>query len=147
MLKFFSLRPPVRLRPGFTLMEILISLVVLAIGCLAAITMQTSTMGGAAQAFNLTEATFLVESEIERLKSTAFGRVAATSPAPVSLTRDGQDCPADGSKGPCYILTTRVESRTPTSQSLWISIEVGFPGLDPDQKLVYDTLLFYLDFV
>jgi type IV pilus modification protein PilV len=135
------------LRPGFTLLEILVSMVVLAIGCLAALSMQTSTMERGAQAYNLTVASFLAESEIERLKSMSPGRAQAVSSAPVRLTRDGAPCPTDGSLGPCYIRTTTVVPRVPTSQSLWVSVKIEIPGPAGTRSLTYDTLIFYLNFV
>ena len=134
---------------GFTLLEILVSLVVLAIGCLAAISMQTSTMEGGAQAYNTTVASFLAESEIERLQSLSRGRALAVSPDPnnpatANLTRDGSAC--DPAGGLCYTRTTTILDCTPTSQNLWVSIRIDFPGRSQSQSLVYDTLIFYLDF-
>ena len=129
---------------GFTLLEILVSLVVLAIGCLAVVSMQTSTMEGGAQAYNMTVASFLAESEIERLQSMSRGRALATSTAPANLTRDGSAC--DPSNNPCFTRTTTIVDRTPTSQNLWVSIRIDFPGRSQQQSLIYDTLIFYLDF-
>jgi prepilin-type N-terminal cleavage/methylation domain-containing protein len=149
MLKPSPAHRPARLKPGFTLLEILVSLVVLAIGCLAAISMQTSTMEGGALAYHMTVASFLAESEIERLQSLTRGRARVEPATPANLTRDGSACPADGSRGPCYTRTTTVLPGAPTSQNLWVSIRVDFPGQSSNSKrgsLVYDTLIFYLDF-
>ena len=132
-------------RAGFTLIEILISLVVLAIGCLAALSMQTSTMEDGSQAYSLTVATFLAESETERLQALSRGRVLSLPSTPVSLARDGTACPADGSKGPCYIRTVKVLDQYPTTQSVMVSIEVTFPG--PGRRSqIYDMIISYTDF-
>ena len=147
MLKPSPAHRPARLKPGFTLLEILVSLVVLAIGCLAAISMQTSTMEGGALAYHMTVASFLAESEIERLQSLTRGRARVEPATPANLTRDGSAC--DPSRGPCFTRTTTIRDRTPTSQNLWVSIRVDFPGQSSNSKrgsLVYDTLIFYLDF-
>ena len=145
-------------RPGFTLLEILVSVVVLAIGCLAVISMQTSTMEGGARAYNLTVASFLAESEIERLQTLSRGVARAVSPDPAHpatayLTRDGSAC--DISTASCYKRTTTIINGAPTSQNLWVSIRIDSlerkPGKQPaerspEQSLVYDTLIFFLDF-
>ena len=135
-------RPPA----GFTLVEILVSLVVLAIGSLAALSMQTSTMENGSQAYQMTTAAFLAESEIEHLQSLTCQQVASTAAAPINLTQDGQACPADGSRGPCFIRTVRVAPSYPTSLSVGVSVEVRAPGPGPARSLVYDTILTYYNF-
>jgi prepilin-type N-terminal cleavage/methylation domain-containing protein len=148
MLKSFPAGRPAFLKPGFTLMEILVSVAVLAIGCLAAISMQTKTMSGGAQAYDLTVASFLAESEIERLKSLARGRAkdpyddAGSNPA--RLTPKGWPCDDDNT-GPCYIRETEFHDGTPTSMNLWVRVRV-WPEKHPSKVLTHDALIFFLEF-
>jgi prepilin-type N-terminal cleavage/methylation domain-containing protein len=72
-----SLRPSSAARGGFTLVEILITIVVIAFGCLAALTMQSAALRGNTMAEHMTIATFLTESELERLKSLTYEEVNA----------------------------------------------------------------------
>jgi type IV pilus assembly protein PilV len=60
---------------GFTLIEVLIAIFVLSIGVLAVGMMQISSINGNKIAFNISEASFLAESELERLLSIPFGDV------------------------------------------------------------------------
>jgi len=60
---------------GFTLVEVLVTVVVIALGCLAALWMQSAAMRGNAQSDHLTAATSLAESEIERLRSLSFNEL------------------------------------------------------------------------
>ncbi|MDR2349377.1 MAG: type II secretion system GspH family protein [Deltaproteobacteria bacterium] len=68
--QFFPSR--VSLKEGFTLVEILITIAVLAFGCFAALMMQSAALRGNVRADNLTVATFIAETEIERLKAMSF---------------------------------------------------------------------------
>ncbi|MDR2613049.1 MAG: prepilin-type N-terminal cleavage/methylation domain-containing protein [Deltaproteobacteria bacterium] len=59
-------------RGGFTLVEVLITVAVIAFGCLAALLMQSASLRGNSMSDFMTVATFLSESEMERLKSLAY---------------------------------------------------------------------------
>ncbi|MDR1080443.1 MAG: prepilin-type N-terminal cleavage/methylation domain-containing protein [Deltaproteobacteria bacterium] len=60
------------LKRGFTLVEVLVTIAVIAFGCLAALLMQSSALRSNTMSDFMTVATFLSESEIERLKSLTF---------------------------------------------------------------------------
>ena len=61
---------------GFTLIEVLISITVFAIGILAVITMQTSGVNGNARAQNISEATNLAADQVESLLNTPYSAIA-----------------------------------------------------------------------
>jgi prepilin-type N-terminal cleavage/methylation domain-containing protein len=61
-----------RSRGGFTLVEVLVTVAVIAFGCLAALLMQSAALRGNTMADNMTVATFIAESEMERLKALSF---------------------------------------------------------------------------
>jgi type IV pilus assembly protein PilV len=139
-------RRPGRKAFGFTLIEVLVSLVVLAIGCLAVISMQHSSMDGGVQAYSTTVASFLAESEVERLQVLSRGRVVAINNNPVRLTKDGGACPPAPTAVPCYTRTVTVTRNHPTQNSVGLSVRVDFPGRPGGQSIVYDTFITYLDF-
>jgi prepilin-type N-terminal cleavage/methylation domain-containing protein len=62
---------------GFTLVEVLVTIVVIAFGCLAALLMQSNALRSNTMSDNMTVATFLAESEMERLKSLTFEEMTA----------------------------------------------------------------------
>lgn len=61
---------------GFTLIEVLISITVFAIGILAVITMQTSGVSGNARAQNISEATNQAADQVESLLNTPYSAIA-----------------------------------------------------------------------
>ncbi len=88
---------------GFTLIEVLISITVFAIGILAVITMQTTAVSGNARAQNISEATNLAAGQVEILLNTAYtaivdGAGASTNAGQAGLN-DGMTAgtTADGS--------------------------------------------------
>jgi type IV pilus assembly protein PilV len=64
---------------GFTLIEVMIAISVLSIGVLAVGMMQISSINGNKTAFDISEASFLAESELERLLSIPFDNVIDTN--------------------------------------------------------------------
>ncbi|MDR1036123.1 MAG: prepilin-type N-terminal cleavage/methylation domain-containing protein [Deltaproteobacteria bacterium] len=62
---------------GFTLVEVLVTIAVIAFGCLAALLMQSSALRSNTMSDHMTVATFVAESEIERLKSLTFEELNA----------------------------------------------------------------------
>ena len=132
-------------KPGFTLLEILVSVVILAIGCLVVISMQTSTMEGGARAHSLTTASFLAESEVERFKALSRGELLALSSDPVFLTREGRRC-TPPSRDTCYERSFIITEDYPTSNSVGVSMKVAPPRLAGGGPLIYDTFITYMNF-
>ncbi len=64
---------------GFTLIEVLISITVFAIGILAVITMQTSAVSGNAKAQNISEATNLAANQVESMLNTSYSSIVNNS--------------------------------------------------------------------
>jgi type IV pilus modification protein PilV len=132
---------------GFTLVEILVSLMVLAVGCLGAISLQISAMKGGAQADQMTVAYFIAESQLELLRSKSFNDVPSflsDLKQPEILWRDGQKLHEDKEcTTRCYSRTTTIRPKHPTTLSHEIFIEVkgpgGVQGLDNDTFLSNDS--------
>jgi prepilin-type N-terminal cleavage/methylation domain-containing protein len=61
-----------KLPQGFTLVEVIVTMIVLSFGCIAVLHMQSSSLRGSSKSDYITVATFLAESETERLKALNF---------------------------------------------------------------------------
>jgi prepilin-type N-terminal cleavage/methylation domain-containing protein len=68
---------PTSCNQGFTLVEILVTILVLTFGCFAALMMQSAALRGSTKADHLTVATFVAETEMERLKAMTFQDLTA----------------------------------------------------------------------
>jgi prepilin-type N-terminal cleavage/methylation domain-containing protein len=118
-------------RRGFTLVELIITVCVLSFGCLAVLQMQSASMRGSNLADNLTAATFLAESEMERLKSLPFTDLTLEANLGTvtteNLNRMGEVC-LTPPNCPNYHFTRTINyySNTPTSFSHQVEIEVSW---------------------
>ena len=118
--------------PGFTLIEILVTVVVIAMGCLAALWLQSVAMRGHAQSDHLTAATSLAESELERLRSLPWADLTveveehgAAGWTQTALNRQGLVEPEG--RGPwTYTRVTRYYAKQPTSLSHQVVVEVSW---------------------
>lgn len=126
---------------GFTLTELLVSMLVLAVGCMAVISMQASGMNAGDRAGNLSVATFLAESQAEWIQTMALDKIQFLSKAPEKLTWDGSACPSSASDNQCFTRTTNTACFTPTTRSCEVSITVAWQGADGKHSLVYDTVV------
>ena len=125
--------------PGMSLVELLVAMVLLAIGVLAALNMQASAMTNGKVANNLAIGSFLAESKIEILQAMEFNEIAFVPEDPELLTMDGESCTA-GSPGCDFVRTTTVVSSAPTSRSFEVSVEVSWAGAK-NNAVVYDAVI------
>ncbi|MDR1395206.1 MAG: prepilin-type N-terminal cleavage/methylation domain-containing protein [Deltaproteobacteria bacterium] len=141
----------VRLLGGFTLVEVLVSVAVIAFGCLAVSQMQISSMRGNLTAANITVASILAESEMERLKSlpeAAFQEeVRDGSREEGPLNRLGLLCPV-GQECSGYIFTRRIRffPGFPTTLSTQAAVEVTWADSSGGHSVAYNTALTALTF-
>jgi len=135
-------RPEARpkLATGFTLTEVLVSMLVLVVGCMAVISMQATGMNAGDRAARMSVATFLAESQIEWLQTMRVDRVRYVSKQPEKLTRDGSVC--SGAPGEfCYTRTTLTTCFTPTTRSCEVAVTVEWQAADGSKTLSYDTVV------
>jgi type II secretory pathway pseudopilin PulG len=148
------------------MVELLVSVLVLTIGCLAALSLQARAINADNQAQQVTIAAFLAESQAEKLRTVAFNTVYLEEDAVgKKLTREGEDCPA-GSDKICYLrkiwinkeplddqgfeaATPKKIEPTPTPGSLVVTVAVWWPAnADPKKvqpRVIYDTIISTLD--
>ena len=127
-------------RPGFTLVEILVSVLIITAGLSSAIFLQVMTVRHGTKADNLTVASLLAESEIERLKTyTNYNKIpAGVAAGEESLTREGEPCPPGSAQ--CFRRVTEIESGSPTRRSHTVTVTVSWDGTG-DNQVVYEAIL------
>jgi Tfp pilus assembly protein PilV len=135
-----------------TLVELLVSMILLAIGCLAALNLQATTMTQGNRSHQLTIASFLAESHAETLRTLAFNAVdQSENTTPTKVTQAGEVCsgatpPADcSSDAKCYWRTTTITPKSPTPSSLEVAVQVEWPADTKRQKVTYSTVISTLD--
>jgi prepilin-type N-terminal cleavage/methylation domain-containing protein len=137
---------------GFTLTEILVTVVVIAMGCLGALWMQSVAMRGHAQSEHLTVASSLAESEIERLRSLPFAELTSevedheSSPACLILNRLGErlpgNCsPSGGPASKTYWRKVEYFKRQPTNLSHQVQVTVEWRDAHGPHQVVYTAAL------
>lgn len=135
-------RPAGSAPAGFTLIEVLVTVMVIAIGCLAVIQLQATAMRGGSQADQLTVASFLIESEIERLRSLEFAAVPAEA-GTKCLNRTGVVIPCDAANASVfpYTLTTTITAGTPTSLSHQAVVALRWRDAHGPHQMSYDAII------
>jgi prepilin-type N-terminal cleavage/methylation domain-containing protein len=136
---------------GFTLVEILVTIAVITFGCLAALIMQSAALKGNTRSDHLTVATFLAESEIERLKSISFddltaeidpGNTLVSTSSTKRMNRFMKEC--TGVELPAcvnypYTMTTNFYPRYPTNSTHQAVVTVAWNESIGPQSIVYST--------
>ena len=127
---------------GFTLVEILVTVVVIALGCLAVLWMQAVAMRGNSQSEHLSVASTLAKSEIERLKCFSFDDLKKElenlkTAGAVKLNRQG----LTQAQGGRYTRTIAFDEKKPTSRSHQVEIKVEWRDAHGDHEVVYTAVL------
>jgi prepilin-type N-terminal cleavage/methylation domain-containing protein len=140
-------------RPAFTLVEILITIAVLAFGCLAVLLMQSSALRGNTLADNLTVATFLAGSELERIKSLSRENLEEEIDlAPMAVhyvNRLGQICPnadPDDCKNFPFTRTLTFYQKKPTTFSNQAEVEVAWIDNSGPHRVLSSTIITFFTF-
>lgn len=127
---------------GFTLIEVMIALVVLAVGLLALGTMQIVSIRANAFSSEMTYSTMLAQQQLETLKNLSFSDADLTVGIHDTL-------PAIIEKGASYTVTWEVEDTTADMKTItmnvtWESLrlgEAGQPAEDREVKTTFKTII------
>ena len=137
---------------GFTLVEVLVTTLVIAVGCLGVLHMQSLSMQSGSKADQETVAAFLAESRLEALRAAPFTDLDAGKTTTL-CTREGVCCDksnasacvgrnpdtnADYPKFP-YEIGTTVITGEPTSFSKRIEIQITWNDVYGKRTLKYDA--------
>jgi type IV pilus assembly protein PilV len=109
---------------GFTLIEVMIAVVILAAGILALATMQIVSIRSNAFSTEMTYATMLAQSRFEQIRNTPYDSIPPTSGTP-----DTEIVPASAtSKGISYTIQRTVNDNDPTTDMKTIELDVLWQG-------------------
>ncbi|MDR0356416.1 MAG: prepilin-type N-terminal cleavage/methylation domain-containing protein [Deltaproteobacteria bacterium] len=129
-----------RFGEGFTLVEILITIAILAIGMLGTLHLQIVSVKSGSKAESLTTASLLAESEIERLRAFPnFNRLRSAIVDSERIAKDGQICRTAEENCP-FSRNVALTERTPTSRSHTVTVEILWSDSTGPQRLVYDAV-------
>lgn len=111
----------IKKQSGFTLIEVMIALVILATGLLALMTMQIVSIRANAFSSEMTYASMLAQSRFEQIRNTPYASIAAgtvndTVPA------------SDATKGTEYDVETRVVDNTPATDMKTVTLTINWVG-------------------
>lgn len=123
--------------PGMTLVELLVTMVVLAFGIAGVLALQGATMNNSAKSSALNMAIFLAESQSEMLRAMEYNKVAFVSDTPEKLTKSGIPCADSPDEGCFFTRTTIVKTAVPTKTSTTVHIKMEWLN----QQLIYDTVV------
>ncbi len=128
------------LKAGFTLIEVLVAIFMIAFGCLVAIQMQVVAMGSGTQADNLTVASLLAETQMELFRSQRMTDLKAGATY-LCCTRLG-DCQTRPQNDACggsspYKLDTEIFSNEPTSRSMTLKVRVDWQDANGKRGMDY----------
>ena len=114
-----------RSESGFTLIEIMIAIAILAIGILGLMAMQLTAAKSNTQARKVTESAAWAADEFERLLLADYDDLAAGASTPSDSLLNNTALPADTFRGP-YTVTYNVTENTPIDNVKRIEITVAW---------------------
>ncbi len=116
---------------GFTLIEALMAIAVIAIGLLALAALQTTAISGTAKANKHSMAVLLAEDQIETYKNYIYDGIPSSS-----STETGTNLHPWG----IFTRTTTVQDSTPVPGSKTITVSVSWPDKVP-RPVVFQTII------
>jgi hypothetical protein len=124
-------------------------MLIISIGCLAALVMQSSALKGNNLSDNLTVATFLAESELERMKSLTYEELKAEADGAVDykitkyLNRKSEKCTGTTAEA-CAAFPFTMEinffPKFPTTHSTQTEIQVDWMDNTGKHEVFYSTV-------
>ncbi len=123
---------------GFTLIEVMIALIILAVGLLALMTMQVVSIRANAFSSEMTYAAMLGQSRLEDVRNMDYDTVTALSP--VTLPVDPT------TKGIAYTIERQVQDNTPTTDMKTVTLIVTWLGSPAGSATGETTVLFTSSF-
>jgi len=128
------LRNTIRRQQGFTLIEVMIALVILAAGLLALMTMQIVSIKANAFSSEMTYASMLGQSRLEDLRNMGYDLVIAAGPdtLPVDAT----------TKGIAYTVQRTVQNDIPATDMKTVTVKIDWLGAPAGSATGETTVLF-----
>lgn len=127
---------------GFTLVEVLVAVMLIAFGCFAAGTMQIASLKSKDVAANAVTASFLVDSELERLKTLTINEISRLSDyEDKNLDKIGQKCLNSTCDGLSFDRKVRFFKGYPTALSYHLEIEVSWRDAAGPRSITHSAVL------
>ncbi|MDR2387749.1 MAG: type II secretion system GspH family protein [Deltaproteobacteria bacterium] len=117
-----------QLSPGFTLVEILISLVVIQFCFLAVLTVLSSSHRSGQMAEKQTLAVFLADTKLEQLRYLTPSGMPENTPVRDYFDRDGTEANPDNHY---FVRSVVLKRQTPSQFTNEVTVEVEWPGGKP----------------
>lgn len=127
-------------RPGFTWLEVLMTLGVLALGCLAVLNLQKSAVTESYQTDHLTIVNFLAESQLEILKAMDYDQLDEAKNRTSKVNRYGQQC-REENDGLCYELALSIEAEKSGCNSRLVRLEIKWPDRRGMETRVFEAAI------
>jgi prepilin-type N-terminal cleavage/methylation domain-containing protein len=129
-------------RSGFTLIEVLVSIMIIAFGCLASLNMHVASIRGKKLADQMAEAGYLADSELERLKTLSFSEISRLNDVrQADLTPSGQVCAPAVCRDGIFAREVRFFHGRPTPLSCQVEIEVSWKDVSGSRNIVRSAVL------
>jgi prepilin-type N-terminal cleavage/methylation domain-containing protein len=129
-------------REGFTLIEVLVAIALISFGCFAAGTMQIAALKAKNVADNVIVASFLAESELERLKTLSMNELTRLNDyEDKNLSRLGEPSPSPRREGASFDRSVRVFQGEPTAMSYSVEIEITWRDSTGPHYVLHSAVL------
>ncbi len=129
-----------RKQSGFTLIEVMIALVILAVGLLALMTMQIVSIRANAFSSEMTYAAMLAQSRLEQIRNMTYDSISTGT---VTDTVSASDT----TKGTAYDVETKVEDNTPATDMKTVTLTVKWKGSPAGSATGEQTVDFKTSFI
>lgn len=120
----------VRAYSGFTLLEVLITLVILCVGMLALASLQVMAIRGNSFGQQMTVASMVAQSKLEELREMDFDTVAS-----------GTDSCADDANGILYTRQWTVQNDIPQPDMKTVRVTVTWTGCEASRSVAVSTII------
>ncbi|MBW2040083.1 MAG: type IV pilus modification protein PilV [Deltaproteobacteria bacterium] len=115
---------------GFTLLEVLITLIILSVGLLGLASMQIMAVKGNSFGQQMTVASTLAQNKLEELRKANFDSIA-----------NGNDTYSDQINGVSYTRQWTVQDDTPEVDAKTVVIAVSWEGTQANRSVILSTII------
>jgi type IV pilus assembly protein PilV len=123
---------------GFTMLELLIAIAILAIGLLGLATLQSTSIQGNRDSKELTTAVFLAEKKMEEMKSAAFN----AAPLNIGSSTDiNNPMNGSGATGGIYYRSWNVQRYLSSNNMKQITVSVSWTISGKSHSIAFDTVV------
>jgi prepilin-type N-terminal cleavage/methylation domain-containing protein len=127
---------------GFTLVEVIVCVFLITIGCLTAGFLQIASLKSKITAENVTIATFLAQSEMERLKTLSHNELSRLNDYENdNINRLGAPCGSGPCRGQSFKRKVKFYEGTPTPMSYHVEIDIAWRDSAGGHNILYSESL------